>query len=200
MSKLYKRIRVCNIQILILKLLSATKIDVVDMEDRTADVLGISAVIINDLKQRRQRDYDFDWNRVLQTNGDTGIKMQYTHCRLGSLVEMQGAPIATYTNPEILTYTAFARLSTDPDAQHLMSVIDQFEATIEQTTATLEACVLVNYLFSLCNASSRALKRVSVKNEACDELRREKLILFKKAQLVLRQGMEILGLQPLDKM
>lgn len=177
-----------------------TKIDVVNMEERTADVLGISAVIVNDLKQRRQRDYEFDWDRVLQTNGDTGIKMQYTHCRLSSLMEKQGSQIAHLTDEDIKLYTLSPKVSGDPDAKHLMNVIDQFGATIQQTTATLEACVLVSYLFALCNASSKALKRVSVKNEACDELRREKLILFKKAQLVLRQGMEILGLQPLDRM
>lgn len=170
------------------------------MEDHTADVLGMSAVIINDLKQRRQRDYDFDWNRALQTNGDTGIKMQYTHCRLHSLMEKHGDQIKHLSEADILNYTSLAQVSADPDAKHLITVIDQFGVTIESTTITLEACVLVNYLFSLCNAGSKALKRVSVKNESCDELRQQKLILFKKTQLVLRQGMEILGLQPLKRM
>lgn len=186
---------------LIILFSSATKIDVVNMEDRTADVLGISAVIINDLKQRRQRDYDFDWNRVLQTNGDTGIKLQYTHCRLNSLMEKQGQEItAKYTDHEMLKYKSFDQVATDPDAKHLVTVMDQFDSTIDSATESLEACVLVSYLFNLCNASSKALKRVSVKNESNEELKEEKLILFRKTQLVLRQGMEILGLQPLDRM
>ncbi|XP_021931155.1 probable arginine--tRNA ligase, mitochondrial isoform X2 [Zootermopsis nevadensis] len=37
-----------------------------DKNEKTTDILGTSAVIINDLKQRRQRDYEFDWNRALQ--------------------------------------------------------------------------------------------------------------------------------------
>lgn len=163
-------------------------------------MLGISAVIVNDLKQRRQRDYDFDWDRALQTNGDTGIKMQYTHCRLQSLMEKQGDQIATLSDEDILHFTSFDQVSNDADANHLITVISQFAQTIESTTESLEACVLVNYLFALCNASSKALKRVPVKNETCEELRKEKQILFKKAQLVLRQGMEILGLQPLNRM
>ena len=31
-----------------------------------SDILGVSCVIINDLKQRRQKDYDFTWDKVLQ--------------------------------------------------------------------------------------------------------------------------------------
>lgn len=171
-----------------------------NLEDDTADCLGISAVIINDLKQRRQRDYDFDWNKVLQTNGDTGIKLQYTHCRLNSLMEKQGAQIAGMSHADVLQFTSFDRLTSDQDAKHLIQTINQFQRTIQSASVTLEACVLVNYLFALCNAVSKALKRVSVKNEADEELRKEKLILYKKSQLVLNVGMRILGLKPLDKM
>jgi arginyl-tRNA synthetase len=44
---------------------AATKV-FLDKNEKTTDILGTSAVIINDLKQRRQRDYEFDWNRALQ--------------------------------------------------------------------------------------------------------------------------------------
>jgi arginyl-tRNA synthetase len=43
--------------------ISATRLD---QNADTADVLAVSAVVVNDLKQRRQRDYDFDWDRALQ--------------------------------------------------------------------------------------------------------------------------------------
>ncbi|XP_074038000.1 arginyl-tRNA synthetase, mitochondrial isoform X2 [Leptinotarsa decemlineata] len=41
-----------------------TKVPISDGE--TADILGISCVIVNDLKRRRQKDYQFDWDKVLQ--------------------------------------------------------------------------------------------------------------------------------------
>lgn len=31
-----------------------------------ADVLGVSAIIINDLKQKRKKDYNFSWESALQ--------------------------------------------------------------------------------------------------------------------------------------
>jgi arginyl-tRNA synthetase len=45
---------------------AATKVFLGENNERTADILGTSAVIISDLKQRRKRSYEFDWNRALQ--------------------------------------------------------------------------------------------------------------------------------------
>jgi arginyl-tRNA synthetase len=52
-----------------------------------ADQLAISAVIINDFKQKRTKGYDFSWEAALKATGDSGIKLQYTHSRLNSLLE-----------------------------------------------------------------------------------------------------------------
>lgn len=106
-----------------------------------ADILGVSAVIINDLKQRRQRDYDFDWNKALQVNGDTGIKLQYTHCRLVSLIQTN-SDVSTDIQPQ------FKHLN-EPIAKELLYEIARFEQSIWQASQQLEACILVNYLFGL---------------------------------------------------
>ena len=52
-----------------------------------SDTLGMTAVLVNDLKQKRNKSYDFSWDKALLAKGDSGIKLQYTHCRLSSLLE-----------------------------------------------------------------------------------------------------------------
>lgn len=37
-----------------------------------ADVVGMSSIIIQDMTARRHKDYEFDWNRMLSFEGDTG--------------------------------------------------------------------------------------------------------------------------------
>lgn len=106
----------------------------------TSDILGVSAVIINDLKQRRQRDYEFDWNKALQVNGDTGIKLQYTHCRLHSLEQITGVKPAEECLPNLLI---------EPEAVNLIFEIDRFSEVLYKSLDTLDACYLVNYLFML---------------------------------------------------
>ena len=108
--------------------------------DETSDILGISAVIVNDLKQKRTKDYEFNWDNALQVTGDTGIKLQYTHCRLCSLEKMVNVEEATECVPDLLSHC---------EAVVLVYEIARFEDVLEKTEMTLEACYLVNYLFTL---------------------------------------------------
>lgn len=121
---------------------TATKIDV--SSDETADTLGISAVIVNDLKQRRQRDYEFDWSKALQMNGDTGIKLQYTHCRLCSLAAM-----TDHIEADDGGDRSRIDLLREPEAEQLIFELARYEEIVFRAQHTLEPCVLVNYLFSL---------------------------------------------------
>ena len=53
--------------------------------EEVADIIGLSAVIIQDLSARRIKDYDFNWARMTSFEGDTGPYLQYTHARLCSI-------------------------------------------------------------------------------------------------------------------
>ena len=57
-----------------------------DEKLKNAESVGICALIINDLKQKRTKDYKFSWVKALSHSGDTGVKLQYTHARLTSLI------------------------------------------------------------------------------------------------------------------
>ena len=61
----------------------------------TADILATTAVAVNDLKSRRIEDYDFSWERALQSRGNSGIKLQYTHARLTSLIDKNSERLDT---------------------------------------------------------------------------------------------------------
>ncbi|GLV35030.1 Arginyl-tRNA synthetase mitochondrial [Carabus blaptoides fortunei] len=159
-------------------------------DEHTSDILGITCVIVNDLKQRRQRDYEFDWNRVLQVQGDTGVRLQYTHCRLTSLERINNITPAETCNPEFLE---------QPEVMNLVIHLAQFNEILRRCHQELEACLLTVYLFHLCNYINKALKVLRVKDQDV-HLAAQRMLLFSVAKETLRQGMEILGLQPLLEM
>uniref|UniRef100_A0A8C8G990 Probable arginine--tRNA ligase, mitochondrial n=1 Tax=Oncorhynchus tshawytscha TaxID=74940 RepID=A0A8C8G990_ONCTS len=66
---------------------SKTTKEMVYPED-TAEKVGISALIVQDFKGPLGSDYKFDWDRILQAQGDTGVFLQYTHARLCSYDEV----------------------------------------------------------------------------------------------------------------
>nr|CAD7429350.1 unnamed protein product [Timema monikensis] len=167
-----------------------TRIDLRSADDTTSDILGVSAVIVNDLKQKRQRDYEFDWNKALQLQGDTGTKLQYTHCRLYSLEQNCGAQLPTECDPSVLQET---------EAVLLVVEVARFDEVLNKSHEELEACVLVSYLFRLCNLTNQAFKVLRIKDQD-PHIASQRLLLFHSSRRVLQQGMNILGLKPLNEM
>ncbi|XP_055631268.1 probable arginine--tRNA ligase, mitochondrial [Toxorhynchites rutilus septentrionalis] len=167
-----------------------TKIDV-HRNPEVSAILGTTAVIINDLKQQRMRNYDFNWDKALQVEGDSGIKLQYTHCRLWSLQQNVESTNQTECIPEMFP---------EKEALDLICTIVKFGDILVESEEKREACVLVNYLFGLCNAINRAMRVLHVKNEPYREKQIQRLQLFVLARKVLQRGMEILGLKPLLNM
>lgn len=127
----------CNI-IICFHLFTDTKVPISNTE--ISDILGVSCVIINDLKQRRQKDYDFSWDKVLQIKGDSGVSLQYTHCRLCSLEKNCGVTPANDCIPELLD---------NPEALVLIKELGRFHETLHNSKNQQEACILVTYLFHL---------------------------------------------------
>lgn len=169
-----------------------TKVNLSECGESIADVLGVSAIVINDLKQRRQRDYDFEWRKILQLNGDTGIKFQYTHCRLFNLLQAnKSLNEANELNLELLK---------EPEAQNLIFHILKYPEIIYHSYSELESCILVKYTFDLCNLTSKAFKILTVKNCECHETASQRLLLFNTTRKVLKNNLEILGLRILNKM
>ncbi|XP_071535055.1 probable arginine--tRNA ligase, mitochondrial [Panulirus ornatus] len=156
----------------------------------TADRLAVSCVLIGDMKQRRQRDYVFSWDKALQSRGDTGVKLQYVHCRLVSLEENCGVKCNSHLSVSCLTETP---------ALNLVWEIARFDEVLVETYRELEPCILVNYLFKICGTINSAIKLLQVKS-APPEIAEARLALFKAARHTLAAGMNILGVKPLNQM
>ncbi|XP_018353300.1 PREDICTED: probable arginine--tRNA ligase, mitochondrial [Trachymyrmex septentrionalis] len=161
-----------------------------DSSDNSSDILGISAMIINDLKRKRERDYTFDWNAAFDLKGDTGVKLQYTHCRLGSLERNCGAVLTSKCEPSLLQ---------EEVVDELVILIAKFEEVVLKSYEKLEPCILTVYLFNLSNAINKAFNSLRVKDELPD-VASQRLLLFHVARNVLAQGMKLLGLIPLEEM
>ena len=55
--------------------------------DETAEIMGIGSIKYFDLKQNRINDYVFDFDRMLDPDGDTGVYLYYMYVRICSIIE-----------------------------------------------------------------------------------------------------------------
>ncbi|XP_045763329.1 probable arginine--tRNA ligase, cytoplasmic isoform X2 [Maniola jurtina] len=160
------------------------------INEETCDILGTTAVIINDLKQRRQKDYVFDWDRALQSEGDSGIKLQYLHCRLWSLESNANVALPNECNPDCLNEEVIG---------DVLSELAAFDDILNRALIENEACIIVNYLFRLARHVNRMFNELKVKNVDHD-LGAQRLLVFHSARLTIKKALEVLGVKPLYEM
>ncbi|CAH2244095.1 jg5107 [Pararge aegeria aegeria] len=160
------------------------------INEETCDILGSTAVVINDLKQRRQKDYVFQWDKALQSEGDSGIKLQYLHCRLWSLENNSGVAIPAAAEPDGLNEEVIG---------DVVAELARFDDALNRAVSENEACIIVNYLFKLARHVNRMCNEVKVKNVEND-LGTQRLLVFHCARLTIKKALEILGVKPLFEM
>ena len=72
-------------------------------KDEVARKVGVGAVIFNDLANSRIKDEIFDWDTILNFQGETGPYIQYTYVRTKSVIEKAGGvPEISAVNTELL--------------------------------------------------------------------------------------------------
>jgi len=156
-----------------------------------SDLIGLAAVVVQDLSAKRIKDYEFHVERVTDYKGFTGPYLQYSHARLCSMRDMNSAvPLARDIN--------FALLS-EPEAQGLITQLGKWPGVIAEAAKTLEPCVIVTFLFDLAHAVSLAHQTLWIKGQEL-EIQKARTLLFDSARVVIGNGLRMLGLVPVERM
>ncbi|NXW12951.1 SYRM protein, partial [Circaetus pectoralis] len=163
-----------------------------EVEDpmETAEKVGLAALIIQDFRGLLSSDYQFSWDRALQSRGDTGVFLQYTHARLHSLEQMHGNEQLTDINVACLQ---------EPDAISVLQHLLRYDEVLYRSSQDLQPKHIVSYLLTLSHLAAVAHKTLPVKGSA-PELAQARLCLFQAARLVLASGMKLLGITPVTQM
>lgn len=165
---------------------------------KTADTLGISAVMVQDMKGKRINHYTFDMDRMTSFEGDTGPYLQYAHARLCSIHRK-----ATASDPSLasldLTTAADLTLLTEPHAIDLIRQLASWPDTVVNALKTQEPTTVLTYLFKMAHALSSSYDHLQVVGSARDVMI-ARLALYVAARQVLSNGMCVLGLSPVERM
>jgi len=154
-------------------------------------VIGLSAVVVQDLAAKRIRDYEFHVERVTSYQGFTGPYLQYTHARCCSMRDHN-------KDVSVEREVDFSLLDEAP-ALALIGQIASWPAAIEECVRTLEPSAIVTYLFELAHAISVAHRELRILGQP-RPLQLARMLLFESGRATLSSGLKILGLIPVERM
>ncbi|KCV72342.1 arginyl-tRNA synthetase [Fonticula alba] len=167
--------------------------------DAIADILGISAVMIQDMSSRRIRGYDFDWRRITSFEGDTGPYLQYTHARICSIQRRLSAVLSLEKDIYAADAAIDFSLLTEPAAHALVDLMATYHDVLLAACKTSEPCGVVTFALELSRAISSALDTLRVIDQE-PAVQRARAALFIAARHTLSNALRILGLTPVEQM
>lgn len=154
---------------------------------KIAKIVGIGAVKYNDLSQNRQSDIAFDWDKMLNFEGNSGPYIQYTYARLKSILRKSKSAKfdSKYLNEKIET--------------SLILKLEEFPGVLEKITELYFTHYLAEYLFDLAKTTNVFYQTLPVLKAEKNE-RNARLALIKTVTETLKTGLNLLGIEVPEKM
>lgn len=156
-----------------------------------AQKIGIGAVIFHNLCNTIIKDQVFDWDTVLNFNGETGPYIQYVYVRTKSVMEKAGFV------PD-LQEVDFAQL-TDSASWKVISCLYEFPEILQNVVSKNEPSILARYLIHLSQNYSNFYQENKMITEDTI-LTNSRLYLNQAVGTVLKNGCELLGIKMPHKM
>ena len=173
------------------KIIIENKNPELENKEDIATKVGIGAVIFNDLYNSRIKDEIFDWDIMLNFNGETGPYMQYIYVRTKSVLEKVGyIPKLKDVNLDKLL---------NEDSVKVIKLLYQFNDKIMQAIEKYEPYIVARYLIEVAKTYSSFYNNNKI---ICDdkEVQDARIYLTYATGIVLKTGAALLGIKMPDKM
>ena len=165
-----------------------------ERRQRIAEAVGIGAIKYADLAQNRTSDYTFSYDRMLAMNGNTATYMQYAHARVLSIFAKGEVDVA-----QLRARGARIELALPVERALAISLLQLSEA-LTQAASEYRPNFLTAYLFELANRYSSFFEQCPVLKAPTEASRASRLLLCDLTARTLRQGLELLGIEVVEKM
>ena len=180
-----------------LEIIRAKNPDLSNAEE-VAEMIGMGAILFNDLSQNRVHDISFDWEKALSFEGDTSPFIQYAHARSASLIKKCKAHLPTLKDPG--TADDLAQLWNETSVRQLVGDLWYFEIYCERALDARDPSQIAASLIAISKALNQLYHKVRFLQET-KKNRLETLVqLSECVKSVLAQGLGLLGISAPDEM
>ena len=158
---------------------------------KIASAVGIGAVIFNDLKNNRIKDEIFDLDEMLKFEGETGPYVQYTYVRTNSIMKKAGVDINV---SDVDLRSLVAKEEVD-----LVKLLANRKNIVLEAAKENEPSILTRYIIDVASCFSKYYNECQIIVDD-EKLKLARLTLVKATGYVLKNGLEMLGINAPEKM
>ena len=164
-----------------------------DLEDKetVARQVGIGAIIFNDLYNQRIKDVVFNWDKILNFDGETGPYVQYTYARCASVLRKAGE----VTIPEEIDYSVL----TDEVTMNLLKDITRFPGVVKDAAEKYEPFMISRFAVSVAQHFNKFYHDCQI-NVDDENIKMARLKVVSVTMRVIKDALELLGIECPEQM
>ncbi len=152
--------------------------------------VGIGAVKFADLSKNRNSDYIFNWETMLSFEGATAPYLQYAYSRIQSI----------FRKAEITKFNENIQI-IEPQEKALALKLLQLEDVIDAVISECTPNLLCNYLYELASLYMSFYEACPILKEGVtEEVKESRLALCNLIAKTLKQGLDVLGIDVMERM
>lgn len=154
-------------------------------KDEVAKIVGVGAILFNDLFNQRIKDVSFNWEKILNFDGETGPYVQYTYARCASVIRKANVD----SIPNKIDYS----LLQDEESMNLLKEISRFGEVIKDASEKMEPFIITRYAVSIAQLFNRFYheNKINVEDE---QLKMARLKVVEITRYVIKEALSLLGI------
>ena len=161
-----------------------------DEKEMVSQMVGVGAVIYNDLYQDPGRGIRFDWDKMLAFDGNSAPYIQYTYARCRSILRKAGqAPTE-----------ADLTLLITSEEQAVVKQLARFNQTVRRAGQEFLPALVAEWTYTLAREFARFYHERPVLEAPTPELVLARLSLVEAVSTGLRNGLQLLGIKAPERM
>jgi arginyl-tRNA synthetase len=173
-------------------------------QTEVAKKVSIAALKWNDLKRKAELAINFEWDEILNLQGNSGPYMLYSYARAKSVLtkaeEMEA--LKRFMDGDFLVDDDVSKSSSEiipnDEEKEILSLLDDYAGVVERAASEYAPHHIANYLFKLAQAfNSFYNKHQILKNSAERQFR---LQLTYAVSVIIKEGLSLLGIETLERM
>ncbi|MEG1337520.1 arginine--tRNA ligase [Cetobacterium sp.] len=161
-------------------------------KDNIAEIVGTGAIKYADLSQNRQTAVIFEWDKILSFEGNTAPYLQYSYARIKSILRRAEEQNRVLNENVTITFA-------DKAERNLAHHLTQFPTVILKAAESCRPNLVADYLFELSKKFNSFYNSCPILNQE-DKILYSRLLLAERTAAVLKEGLNLLGINTLERM